>query len=506
MAEMAEQPRRLDRSRVVSERTSPGGPPRYSDADERFARVPVHVVWELTLACDLHCLHCGSRAGRRRPNELTTAECLEVVDQLAAMGTREVSLIGGEAYLQRDLPEIIERIKAHGMYCGIQSGGRNFTDSRLDAVVAAGLDGLGVSLDGLAPLHDRLRGAVGSYAAAVSTLQRAADRGLKTSVNTQIGARTMPDLMVLLERLIDLRISHWQIQLTVAMGNAADNPEYLLQPYRLRELMPLLLEVYQRCLAHGIVLEPGNNIGYFGPYEHIWRQPTSGVPHWSGCEAGETSIGLEADGTIKGCPSLATARYAGGNVRDVSVQEAWRESTVLRSARADRDQLSGFCRSCYYAEVCSGGCTWTVDSLFGRPGDNPYCHHRVLELAEHGLRERVVQRRAASPTSFGTGHFELILENLDGSPRRSKPSSEGLGEVDVYAELATPPPATSPSCSSLLTCGSCMRFIFPNESVCPFCGSDVETASAEYEAERTLRLAVVEGVLSVLSERPANSE
>jgi radical SAM protein with 4Fe4S-binding SPASM domain len=260
------------------------------------------------------------------------------------MGTREVSLIGGEAYLHRDLPEIIERIKAHGMYCGIQTGGRNFTDSRLDAVVAAGLDGLGVSLDGLAPLHDRLRGAVGSFSAASSTLRRAADRGLKTSVNTQIGARTMPDLMALLELLIELRVTHWQIQLTVAMGNAADNPEYLLQPYRLRELMPLLLEVYQRCLAHGIVLEPGNNIGYFGPYEHIWRQPTSGVPHWSGCEAGETSIGLEADGTIKGCPSLATARYAGGNVRDVSVQEAWRESTVLRSARARRDQLSGFCR------------------------------------------------------------------------------------------------------------------------------------------------------------------
>jgi MoaA/NifB/PqqE/SkfB family radical SAM enzyme len=45
--------------------------------------VPVHVVWEITLACNLKCQHCGSRAGRPRPGELTTAECLDVVEQLA---------------------------------------------------------------------------------------------------------------------------------------------------------------------------------------------------------------------------------------------------------------------------------------------------------------------------------------------------------------------------------------------------------------------------------------
>ena len=77
--------------------------------------VPVHVVWEITLACDLKCLHCGSRAGRRRPAELTTAECLSVVDSLAALGTREVSLIGGEAYLRRDWTTIVRAIRAHGI-------------------------------------------------------------------------------------------------------------------------------------------------------------------------------------------------------------------------------------------------------------------------------------------------------------------------------------------------------------------------------------------------------
>src|SRR5215207_8579766 len=53
---------------------------------------PIYAVWEITLACDLACRHCGSRAGRARPDELTTAEALDLVDQLAVLGVKEVTL------------------------------------------------------------------------------------------------------------------------------------------------------------------------------------------------------------------------------------------------------------------------------------------------------------------------------------------------------------------------------------------------------------------------------
>src|SRR4051812_43782865 len=68
--------------------------------DQRYA--PILCVWEITLRCDLACRHCGSRAGPARPDELSTAECLDLVRQLAELGTREIALIGGEAYLRED--------------------------------------------------------------------------------------------------------------------------------------------------------------------------------------------------------------------------------------------------------------------------------------------------------------------------------------------------------------------------------------------------------------------
>src|SRR5579859_2265297 len=90
---------------------APGAPPRrylpLAVARTEDSRVrPIVAVWEVTLRCDLACRHCGSRAGHARPNELSTRECLELVSQLAELGTREVALIGGEAYLREDWLEI----------------------------------------------------------------------------------------------------------------------------------------------------------------------------------------------------------------------------------------------------------------------------------------------------------------------------------------------------------------------------------------------------------------
>jgi Y-X(10)_GDL-associated radical SAM protein len=480
---------------------SPRRPSRFRVADDLRRHVPVHVVWEITLACNLKCQHCGSRAGRPRPDELSTAECLDVVDQLARLGTREVTLIGGEAYLRSDWTDIVRTVRGHGMYCGVQTGARNLTDARLDAAVAAGLQGLGVSIDGLPALHDEIRGVAGSYDMAVDALARAKARGLRTSVNTVIGAPTVEQLPEVLARIAAAGATHWQLQLAVAMGNAVDNDRLLLQPYRLAELMPLLARLYHEGIDRGVLMVVGNNIGYFGPYEHLWRGEAQEIPHWTGCSAGQTVIGLESDGTVKGCPSLATVGYAGGNVRDLSLEDIWNGSAAIHFGRLRSvDDLWGFCRTCYYAEVCRGGCTWTADSLFGRPGNNPYCHHRVLELEKSGLRERVVKKREAPDASFATGEFALVLEPMPGreaappvADRPGPPAPEPLVQIGRGSRNGRPyrpgdegrvPPALAP-------CRACDRLLQPGEETCPFCGADVAAAAAAFAADVRRRAALV---------------
>jgi radical SAM protein with 4Fe4S-binding SPASM domain len=100
--------------------------------------------------------------------------------------------------------------------------------------------------------------------------------------------------------------------------------------------------------------------------------------HWSGCSAGLNVLALESDGTVKGCPSLPAVAYAGGNVSDLSLESLWLAGVPsLSFARArSTAELWGFCRTCYYAEVRLGGCTWMAHSVLGRKGNNPYCHYR----------------------------------------------------------------------------------------------------------------------------------
>lgn len=373
---------------------------------------PVYAVWELTLRCDLACRHCGSRAGAARPDELSTEECLDLVAQLAALQVKEVTLIGGEAYLRDDWLQIVSAIRAHGMECGITSGGRNFTRERARAAKDAGVGSLSISIDGLRETHDRLRGVRGAYEAALRAMDNARAVGLPVSTNTQINRLNLHELPEVLEQLIARGGHSWQIMLTVAMGRAVDEPELLLQPYDLLRLFPLLDRLKDRCDEAGVLLWPGNNLGYFGPHEHKLR---GGLPqgHCASCGAGRSTLGIEADGAIKGCPSLPTEAWTGGNVRDQRLVDIWERAQPLRYTR-DRTvaDLWGYCGDCYYADHCRAGCTWTGSVLFGRPGNNPYCHHRALDHQQRGLRERLVLREAAPNRPFDHGIFELVVEPI----------------------------------------------------------------------------------------------
>nr|PZN23790.1 MAG: hypothetical protein DIU78_13285 [Pseudomonadota bacterium] len=232
---------------------------------------PIYAVWEITLRCDLACRHCGSRAGHARSEELGTEECLDLVDQMAALGVREVTLIGGEAYLRDDWTEIVRALARHGISVTMTTGGRGIDEQRARAAKEAGIDSVSVSLDGLERTHDRLRGVAGSFRAAVAALGHLRSAGVAVSVNTQINRLSMPELPALLELIGELRAHSWQIQLTVPMGRGADEPDVLLQPYDLLELFPLLGRLKERADALGVRIWPGNNIGFFGPYERVLR-------------------------------------------------------------------------------------------------------------------------------------------------------------------------------------------------------------------------------------------
>lgn len=386
---------------------------------------PTYVVWELTLRCDQHCTHCGSRAGDARPTELTTAQALDVVAQLAALGTFECALIGGEAYLHPGFLDVVRALKARGIRPTMTTGGRGIDAAMAKDMAAAGLYSVSVSLDGLEPTHDLMRASKGSFAAATAALQHLTAAGVTTGANTNLNRLNEGDLEPLYEHLAALGIRAWQVQITAPLGRAADRPAMLLQPFDLLTLMPRLAKLKQRAWdEHRISIQSGNNLGYFGPEEALLRSPTPGMAdHFQSCQAGRQLLGIEADGAVKGCPSLQTNPYVGGNVREKSLREIWDTAPQLALTRKRTvDDLWGFCRTCPFAQTCLGGCTFTAHSVLGRPGNNPYCSYRARTLAAEGQRERLVLRALAPGEPFDSARFDVVLERLDApDPRPPTP-------------------------------------------------------------------------------------
>ena len=370
---------------------------------------PRYVVWELTLRCDQPCTHCGSRAGDPRASELSTEEALRVVDDMKKLGTEEVVLIGGEAYLHPGYLDIVAALSKAGIRATMTTGGRGVDRALAEAAKKAGLVAASVSIDGLEKTHDLMRAVRGSFRSATAALGHLRAAGITITANTNVNRLNRGDLEGLYEHLREAGIRAWQIQITTPLGRAADRPDLVLQPYDLLDVVPRVAALKERAFRDDILVMPGNNLGYFGPEEAVLRSiDEGGEDHWFGCQAGKYVMGIESDGAVKGCPSLQTSHYVGG--RTDALAASWEAS---RGLAHEPKELWGFCATCDFKEPCGGGCTFTAHAVFGKPGNNPYCHYRARTLRNHGRRERLVLRQNAPGLPFDNGEFDLISEPFD---------------------------------------------------------------------------------------------
>jgi MoaA/NifB/PqqE/SkfB family radical SAM enzyme len=169
-------------------------------------------VWELTLRCNLRCLHCGATAGRARSDELTTAELLRVADELVALPAGEVTLMGGELFLRPDWLAVADRLREGGVRLVIFTNGTLLTSEVIAQLQALQPRTIGTSIDGGRPaVHNAIRGVNGAFTTTLSALDDLQAAGLRVSVITTVTRRNLYELPAI-ARLLVGRDIRWQIQ------------------------------------------------------------------------------------------------------------------------------------------------------------------------------------------------------------------------------------------------------------------------------------------------------
>lgn len=307
-------------------------------------------VWEITLACCFSCKHCGSRAGRARDNELTTNECIDVAHQLANLGCRRVSLIGGEVFMRPDWDVIAKALTDSGVRVNIITNGFFFNNDLMDRMRKAGIESVSVSLDGTREIHDQLR-QEGSFDRAVLSMDTLLAAGIPVSVITTINAVNVKCLDDMYDLLSGRNIYAWQLQACSPMGNASETG------IDHRFDFDYVLDFVVRHLDNKFAIGVADNIGYFTEHEGYLRGNRSGRGSFRGCKAGLAGLGIDSTGNVRGCESMYDERFNEGNIRERSLREIWEDPDAFSYNRNfDPDMLSGKCADCKHGSYCAAGC------------------------------------------------------------------------------------------------------------------------------------------------------
>lgn len=125
---------------------------------------PEHVYFSLTTRCNLRCLMCGvSVSSSSESDELSTAECKRLIDQVASLGIGHLIFSGGEPLLRRDILDLIEYAVSRNIaMVDIITNGLLIDEGAARNLTRIGLNHITVSIDGLEDIHDPIRGR-GSY-------------------------------------------------------------------------------------------------------------------------------------------------------------------------------------------------------------------------------------------------------------------------------------------------------------------------------------------------------
>lgn len=335
-------------------------------------------VWEITMQCNMKCIHCGTGATlEKRGEELNTAEALKLIEDLVSVNCEKVTLAGGEPFVRKDWSVLAESVLRHKMKCAIISNGLLINKKIVDKLVELRKIGnifIAVSIDGIEETHNKIRNHSSAFSGITKALNLLRKENFPVSVLTQVNNINFDELTQIREFIFSYsNMYSWQIQVASPWGRAKEHKDLIISPNKYLRLVNYIAE--QKQLYGNRVTAP-DDVGFYGSFEAILR----GHPMaWKGCHAGKRVVGIRSNGDITGCLSLMEDRFIEGNIRETSFPDIWNnKNSFAYNRNFDPSLLEGQCKTCKYGERCKGGCKNTALSLSGSFYKNDYCVHHIM--------------------------------------------------------------------------------------------------------------------------------
>ncbi|WP_038057125.1 12,18-didecarboxysiroheme deacetylase [Thermodesulfobacterium hydrogeniphilum] len=334
------------------------------------------VVWNVTKACNLRCIHCYAKADPNpAPDELTTEEGFRLLEDLAQFGCPVVLFSGGEPLVRPDILDLIKKATSLGMRAVLSTNGVLIDENLAKELKKLGLSYVGISLDGGREVHDRFRGVKGAFDKVISAIEACKKESLKVGLRftiNKLNAQEIPKIFDLVEEMEIPRICFYHL---VYAGRGTKLVEMDLSHEETRYWVDYIIDRTKEIHDKGLkveVLTVDNHAD--GPYLYL-RMKREGNPRAEEVYELLKMNGGNNSGVGIGCVSWNGdvhadqfwRHYSFGNVRERPFSEIWMDTSdpLMAKLKEKKKHVKGRCAKCRFLEVCAGNFRVRAEAVTG---------------------------------------------------------------------------------------------------------------------------------------------
>ncbi|MBW1731336.1 MAG: 12,18-didecarboxysiroheme deacetylase [Deltaproteobacteria bacterium] len=355
------------------------------------------VVWNVTRACNLRCVHCYAKAqSQGEKGELSYEEGIALIDDLADFGAPVLLFSGGEPLVRPDLTKLARYAVSKGMRAVISTNGTLISREKAEELRGIGLSYVGVSLDGMEEVNDRFRGKKGAFKAAMEGIKNCQAVGLKVGLRftiNRMNAGEIPRIFDLLEKEGIPRVCFYHL---VYAGRGSDLVEADLSHEETRRVVDLIIDRTKELHDKGIaveVLTVDNHAD--GPYLYL-RMKREGNPRAQevlellrmneGNNSGRGIGCVSWDGSVHA--DQFWRHYSFGNVRERPFSEIWKDlsNPLMAQLKEKKKHVKGRCARCAWLDICGGNFRVRAEAVTGDIwAPDPACYLTDEEISKSNL-------------------------------------------------------------------------------------------------------------------------
>jgi len=351
------------------------------------------VVWNVTRRGNLKCVHCYAHATAIAPEgELSLDQGLALLDDLKAFGVPVVLFSGGEPLMHPDLLTLVEHAVTLGLRAVISTNGTLIDREMAGQLKGFGLSYVGISLDGVEATHDRFRGQVGAFAAAMEGVRQCQEAGIKVGLRFTINRHNYQEIPAIFDLIETRDIPRVCFYHLVYSGRGSRLREAALSHEETRAVVDLIIDRTADLYARGRpkeVLTVDNHAD--GPYIYL-RLKRENNPRAEevlqllrmneGNNSGRGIGCVSWDGQVHA--DQFWRHYSFGNVQDRPFSRIWTDlsNPLMAKLKEKKRHVTGRCAACRWLDTCAGNFRVRAEALTGDLwAPDPDCYLTDAEIA-----------------------------------------------------------------------------------------------------------------------------